>query len=144
MAKKGADVTNQSSGKIEDKVLENLVQLQKVQVILAEKLDRLSDQISKLLGLFELAAKSLAQSPGIKPGEKDNDLLEKLNSLLDQNKTIAKGLTLMEERMRERVYGTPKQTEEFPQIKENAPEQAKSETGEYIPSPSSTRPLPRF
>src|SRR3989344_2105083 len=90
---------------LEDKVVLNLVELQKVQTNLAEKFDKLSNQIASLLGLFESAAKSFANNPAIQASEKDREFLDKINKLLEQNKTIAKGLTLMEERIRERAYG---------------------------------------
>ena len=38
--------------KLEEKILENLVELQKVHTNLAEKFDKLSSNISNLLGLF--------------------------------------------------------------------------------------------
>lgn len=91
--------------RLEDKLVENLVELQKVNTLLAEKFDRLANQISALLALFETTARSFASSPGVQSSEKDKEFLDKINRLLDQNKTIAKGLTLMEERIRERVYG---------------------------------------
>lgn len=144
MAKRGANDASQSPVKIEDKVLENLVQLQKVQVILAEKFDKLSDQISKLLGLFELAAKSFASNPAVKSTEKDEEFLGKINTLVEQNKTIAKGLTLMEERIRERVYGAPKPAEDSSTINQEESETTKEDKDEYIASPSSNRPLPKF
>ncbi|MBI2632310.1 hypothetical protein HYW75_04875 [Candidatus Pacearchaeota archaeon] len=91
--------------KLEEKILENLVELQKVHTNLAEKFDKLSSNISNLLALFEMAARSFAQSPGNISTEKDSEFLEKIDRLLDQNKTIAKGLTMVEERIRERMYG---------------------------------------
>jgi hypothetical protein len=91
--------------KLEEKILENLVELQKVHTGLAEKFDKLSSNISSLLALFEMAARSFAQSPGNLATEKDKEFLEKIDRLLEQNKTIARGLTLMEERIRERMYG---------------------------------------
>lgn len=92
---------------IEKTLLENFVNLQKVLTNLAVKFDSLSDQISKLLQLFEISAKSFAekQTPVIGEKKKDKEFLEKLDTLLEQNKTIAKGLTLMEGKLRERIYG---------------------------------------
>lgn len=84
---------------------ENLVSLQKVMTNLVVKFDTLSDNISKLLQLFEISARSFMDKQSVKEVEKDKEFLDKLNALLDQNKTIAKGLTLMEEKFRERVYG---------------------------------------
>lgn len=99
-----------SSGKkehIEKALLENFVNLQKVLTNLAVKFDSLSDNISKLLQLFEISAKTFVEKQTPELGEKktDKDFLEKLDKLLEQNKVLAKGLTLMEEKLRERLYG---------------------------------------
>lgn len=110
MEKKGVKTSSASASKkeIEKMLIENFVNLQKVLTNLAVKFESLSDQISKLLQLFEISAKNFVenQAPGIKDKEKDREFLEKLDKLLDQNKTIAKGLTLMEEKLRERIYGS--------------------------------------
>lgn len=86
-------------------LIENFTSLQKVMSGMAERFDNLSVNISKLLNLFEASAKSFMSSPAISEIEKDKEFLSKLDALLEQNKTIAKGLTLMEEKFRERVYG---------------------------------------
>ena len=90
---------------IEDKILQNLVALQKVHTNLAEKFENLSEQISNLLALFESAARTIAKQAPAGITEKDKEFLEKIDKLLDQNKTIARGLTLMEQKMREKIYG---------------------------------------
>lgn len=87
--------------KIDQALLDNFINLQKVLTNLAVKFDDLSNNISKLLQLFELAAKSFVDKPGNQSAI-DQELLKKLDSLLDQNKTISKGITLMEERIRGR------------------------------------------
>ena len=84
----------------EQTLLDNFVNLQKVLTNIAIKFDALSDQISKLLQLFEISAKSFAEKSS--ESEIDGESLDKLDTLLEQNKTIAKGIMLMEERMRTR------------------------------------------
>ena len=84
----------------EELLIENFVGLQKAMTNLSIKFEQLSDNISKLLGVFELSAKNLIEG-GSK--ESDADLLRKIDSLLDQNKTIAKGLVLMEGKLRGRA-----------------------------------------
>lgn len=118
---------------LEQKLIENLIELQKVHTTLAEKFDKLSDQITQLLGLFEMAARSFGEQPSNQVAEKDKAFLDKVDKLLEQNKTIAKGLTLVEERIRERVYGTQPPT----------PEEGKETDEPYTPS-SLSKPLPRF
>ena len=92
---------------IEQALIENFVSLQRVLTNLSIKFEALSDNISKLLQLFEISARSFVEKlpEKIGDGKEDKDLLEKIDKLVDQNKTIAKGLTLMEEKLRGRVYG---------------------------------------
>ena len=110
-------------------LIENFVNLQKVITNLAGKFDDLSGNISKLLNLFEISARSFAEKlqTNVPEIEKDREFLDKLNRLLDQNKVIAKGLTLMEEKMRERLYGQA--SRQMPQQK---PQFIPS--SEYLPS----------
>lgn len=94
-------------------LIENFVNLQKIFTKTSEKFEELSEQISKLLQLFEISAKSFSEKIEEKVSEieKDKKFLEKLEELLQQNKLIAKGLTLLEERIRERMQvlsGVPK------------------------------------
>ena len=131
LKKTGAAVSTNHKKKDElhDKLIDNMVQLQLIQTKLAERLDKLSNQISELLSLFEKAARSFADNPSShQSAEKDKEFLEKINILLDQNKTIAKGLTLMEDRIRERVQET------------ESPEQEEH----YEESPAAPKPLPKF
>jgi len=79
-------------------MLENFVSLQRVLTNLSTKMDSLTTKLGNLLDLFEISAKSLADREF--EIEKDNkETLDKLNVLLDQNKVLARGLSLMHERM---------------------------------------------
>jgi len=124
-------------------LLENSVSLQKVMANTAIKLDLLTGQISKLLNLFEVSARNFADKNTIPNIEKDKEFLNKLNMLIDQNKTIAKGLTLMEEKIRERVYGS-EEPQEMPNFQSMAPSQMQRPQQ----MPGENRPgfkkLPRF
>ena len=98
-----------SDREIQLALIENFVNLQKVMTNMAFKFDSLSNNISSLLQLYETAARSFVKNQeigvaSINPGE-DKDLIRKLDTLLDQNKTIAKGLTLIEEKIKHKVYG---------------------------------------
>lgn len=119
---------------LNEQVLENLIQLQKVHTDLAEKFDKLTKEISSLLSLFELAAKSFSKYPGLKSSEQDKEFLEKIDKLLEQNKTIAKGLTLMEEKVRQSMYSPQPQVQQQEQY---FPES-------YTIPQRQKRPLPRF
>lgn len=83
----------------EELLIENFVGLQHAMTNMSIKFGSLSDNISKLLQVFEEAAKNFIS------GEKgnDKDMLKKIDALLDQNKTIAKGLILMEGKLRGRA-----------------------------------------
>ncbi len=83
------------------KLIDNFASLQKVMTNLAVKFDSLSDQLSKLLSLFEISAKSLAEKKGKSEGLVDGNFLKKLDEILDQNKTIARGMVLIGERLTE-------------------------------------------
>lgn len=142
--KKGKEAADSRIAELKEKVkaqedvnktlVENFTQLQRVMTSLSFKFDKLSDNMTKLLTLFELSARSFMSNSNIADAEKDKDFLEKLNLLLDQNKTIAKGLTLMEERFRERVYG---------QKPESSPQTPQTPPNSQVPQPN-IRKLPRF
>lgn len=131
MAKKGVKITikKETNTKINQLLIENFINLQKVLANNAEKLEELTQQISKLLQLFEISAKSFVEKVDEKVNdiEKDKEFLNKLNSLVDQNKLIAKGLTLMEENIRERVQG------QVPQMQQR-----------QMPRPMQRQPLKQF
>jgi len=84
---------------IEKALIENFVSLQKVMTNLSVSFDGLSTRISKLLDLFEFSAKALAEKDFSmnKDNKTEKEIHNKLNSLLDQNKIIARGLTLLHE-----------------------------------------------
>ena len=92
-----------TKSEIEEKMLENSVKLQKINADLAIKFDILSKNIARLLGLFEESAKSFMNKYGKKGDTEEEEMLKKLDTLLEQNKTIAKGLTLLEEKVRHKL-----------------------------------------
>ncbi len=121
------------AGHLEDKIVHNLVELQKIHTDVAEKFTKLSNQLASLLTLFEMTARSFAQQSNNPALEKDKEFLDKIDKLLDQNKIIARGLTLMEEKMRERLYGPAQPPSQLPQ-RPFAP----------IPGLDAARPLPKL
>jgi tRNA U34 5-carboxymethylaminomethyl modifying GTPase MnmE/TrmE len=129
MPEKREKISPEKTLEIQKKIIENLVELQKVHSNLAEKFDKLAHQISNLLSLFESAARTFAEQAPATSTEKDKEFLDKIDRLLDQNKTIAKGLTLMDEKMRERIYGQPAMPKS---------------TNEEARRPVGARPLPRI
>ncbi len=91
-----------TKAELEALLIENFTSLQKVLTNLSIKFEQLSEQISKLLQLFEIAAKDFVE----KHESYDKELAEKIDKLLEQNKIIAKGLTtIMEEKLKESYGG---------------------------------------
>ena len=144
-----------SKDSLDEKVLENIIELQKIHVNMAEKFDKLAKEISNLLALFELAARNFSKHPAAKIGESDKEFLEKIDKLLEQNKTIAKGLTIMEEQMRKKLYSDPHLEHHEQHIEQQSSEIPNEQTSTseleglipegYTPSmKSNNRPLPRF
>jgi len=78
-------------------LVDNFVSLQKVMLSLADKLEHVSSKMERLLELFEVSAKSLAKKDFKFSAESNPELVRKLNDISEQNKVIARGLTLMHE-----------------------------------------------
>lgn len=125
-----------SKGELEQTLIDNFISLQKVLTNLAIKFDELSSNISKMLQLFEISAKSFAEKYSgeapINQMDVDKEFLKKLDSLLEQNKVISKGIMLMEDRIKER---TNPPMQQFPQ-------QIQRETGMIGNMPRKS--LPRY
>lgn len=94
-----APVVPASSG-IDRTLVESFISMQKVLMMMAAKFDGLSTQISKLLELFEISAKALAEKGY---SIEDKKAAEKLDNLLEQNKIIAKGIALLHEKESEQI-----------------------------------------
>ena len=93
--------------KIERILVENFIALQKVMTNLSAKFDNLANQISKLLELFEISAKALAEKDFNieRKGANTEAIAKKMDSLLEQNKIIARGMTLINDRILEKNTG---------------------------------------
>ncbi|MBU1129531.1 MAG: hypothetical protein KJ949_02800 [Nanoarchaeota archaeon] len=91
---------------IEKLLIQNFIALQKVMTHLSLKFENLTLEISKLLELFEISAKSLAKKDfESDQGKKDEEkVMKKIDTLLDQNRIIAKGLTLLHEKNPEETF----------------------------------------
>lgn len=124
-------VSSDSRGgvKVEKVLVENFVSLQQVMTNLAVKFDNLSGQISKLLELFEISAKTLAEKGALGEDKADKKVAEKLDNLLEQNKVIAKGVALLHERNAPEQYTIPPpmQRVQYPQpVQRFSPEFSKN------------------
>jgi anion-transporting ArsA/GET3 family ATPase len=140
MAKEGKK--DLSYTKLQEILIENFVGLQKAMTNLSVKFEGLSEQIRRLLEIFESAAKNVAsQSP-----EKNQELLDKLNSLLEQNKIIAKGLVLIEDRLNSQPASQAPQNQQSQQSTTPVQNFQNSKEGysESVMSDARPKPLPRL
>ena len=117
-------------------MIENFVGLQHAMTNMSIRFGSLSENIIKLLQVFEESAKNLIS--GDKSGDKD--MLSKIDSLLVQNKTIAKGLVLMESKLRGRAESVPIPQQVPQQIPQNIPLQMSPSISEGMVS--RPKPLP--
>jgi len=89
-------------GKTKDTIsllLENTIILQKTLTSLASELKTLNKKVSSMVSLFEQANKTFKEDrvKGTRTGlAGSSEILEKINILEKQNRTIAKGLILLE------------------------------------------------
>lgn len=114
---------NHSNPEIEKILIENFVSLQKVMTNLSLNFDNLTKQISKLLELFEISAKTLAEKEfEIEKIGSNKKVIDKMDNLLEQNKIIARGLTLIHEKIPEQQSNYPVSIQSPPQ---QIPEQQK-------------------
>ncbi len=110
--KKGDTTVKQDANKLVISLLtENFVNLQKSFAQLTQRFDNLAGQISALLRLFEISAKNIAEKPEL---GFEKDFTNKLNAILDQNKVIAKAMSIIEERTRQPAPMQPVQMQ-YPQ-----------------------------
>ena len=114
--KKGSARKKMTAKEREELLIENFVGLQHAMTNLSIKFGALSDNITMLLQVFEESAKNFVSGGKLD----DKSMLDKIDSLLDQNKTIAKGLILMEGSLRNRseVVG---QTSSYPEVSRPKP-----------------------
>ncbi len=110
--------------KVEKALVENFIGLQKVMVNLSSKFDKLSDEISKLLNIFEVSAKAMAKKEFA--SEKDPELkkiIDKLENISKQAGLIGKGVALIHESNEEKQGEKSTHFEPHPSpIKGHAPE----------------------
>lgn len=134
---------------MEERMLENMNNLQKLNLHTIEKFDKLTNQFASLLALFEGAAHSFASNPMHQITEKDKEFLEKVDQLLEQNRTIAKGLTLMDEHLRDKMHQDPRKMLQraippVSELRKPVVKEQEDEEKESFRPPAGTRPLPKF
>jgi hypothetical protein len=78
-------------------LIQHDIALQKKSVEMITSFNSLSERIDKFLNVFEKAASRIER------GEIEEPLAKKLEALIDQNKTISRGLLLLEKYVREKT-----------------------------------------
>lgn len=86
-----------SDEKVLDTLLKNNVALQKVALDVVKSNNELLKRIDKLVSLFEEASRHITSE---NPEEDIRNLAMRLDSLIEQNKDLARGLVLLEEFVR--------------------------------------------
>ena len=127
-----------------DRILvENFVGLQRAMTNLAMKFEDLSDNISKLLGIFEISAKDFLENKGSSSMGVEKDLINKLNSLLEQNKAIAKGLLIMNDSNRRQEQPRPQKPTFSPQpVQQSQPPAQQFQQSTSLVQESQAKPKP--
>ena len=95
--------TTQSSShheKLMDKLIENTTLLQKKDVELMASVKHLVEKIDRMLSVFEEASKHVME---VSEDKRIAELTDKLEELLEQNRTIAKGLLMLDQYVRKRT-----------------------------------------
>jgi hypothetical protein len=105
MAKKeGKKEKGLSNKEMQQLLIENFVGLQRAMTNLSIKFEGLAEQMNRLLEIFEISAKNFISG---ETEESKKDMINKVNSLLEQNKVIAGGLVMIEEKLRNQPDFTP-------------------------------------
>lgn len=113
----------------EQLLIENFASLQRVMVNLSSRFDELSNQISQLLNLFEVSAQALAKR-NFDLNNNNSELISKLDSLAQQNKIIARGVSLLHEH----EESAPNMTRQAQPMMPPSPPQQRMPSQRAIPS----------
>ncbi len=97
----------ESKDTIIEQLVRNNMALQDKTAELIVSIKELTKRMDNMVKIFEEAAKNIKEGT-------DKPLMDKLQSLLDQNQTIAKGLILLEKYVREKsAMGSAQQQQQF-------------------------------
>ena len=93
VARKSATVV-----RVEKQLMENFVSLQKVLTHLSGNFNTMNNRLSDFLDLFEDSAKAFVKTSAPAANAEDNwqkEIINKIDNLFEQNKVLARGLTLI-------------------------------------------------
>ncbi|MEI7718230.1 MAG: hypothetical protein WCI72_00045 [archaeon] len=86
----------------EELLIENFIGLQRAMINLSMKFENLSDNIAKLLNVFEVSARDYMVNKGRTSPEVDRDLVNRINMLIEQNKAIMSTVRSIEEKSKQK------------------------------------------
>jgi hypothetical protein len=125
----------------EELLIENFVGLQRAMINLSMKFENLSDNMSKLLNVFEISARDYMMNKGKTTPEVDRDLMNRVNMLLDQNKAIMGSVRALDEKVKKqesiKSVSTPI-TPSAPAQTSNVP--SGMQPSQYMPSATPAKP----
>jgi|SRR3989344_9242988 thiamine biosynthesis lipoprotein ApbE len=98
--KKTTQDTGSHHERLMHQLIENTTLLQKKDAELMASTKKLIEKIDSMLNVFEEASKHVME---VSEDKKVSELTDKLEELLEQNKTIAKGLIMLEQYVRKRA-----------------------------------------
>lgn len=99
VTKKTSSKTSSHHERLLHQLIENTALLQKKDAELMTSTKKLIDKIDRMLHVFDEASKHVME---VSEDKKIANLTDKLDDLLNQNKTIAKGLIMLEQYVRKR------------------------------------------
>mgnify|MGYP001345583746 CR=1 FL=1 len=82
-----------------DELIKHNVALEKVSLELLESVNKMTHRMDRMLSLFEEAAKNIEKAEKLD----EKPLATQLENLIEQNKTIARGLLLIERFVRDKT-----------------------------------------
>ncbi|MBS3150635.1 hypothetical protein J4425_02430 [Candidatus Woesearchaeota archaeon] len=92
--------SNPTHNNLAEKLLENNILLQKKDAEMMHSVNKLIEKIDRMLSVFEEASKHVME---VGDDKRVAELTDKLEELLEQNKTIAKGLLMLERYVRQKT-----------------------------------------
>ena len=93
-------VQTKPTGSLQKTLAENHIALQRKNIDLIQSVHNLTTKIDKLIGIFEEASKHVLE---VGEDKKILELTDKLEELLEQNRNISKGLTILEGYVKSKV-----------------------------------------
>lgn len=126
----------------EEMLIENFVGLQRAMINLSMKFENLSDNMAKLLNVFEISARDYMVNKGKTTPEVDRDIINRINMLLDQNKAIMGSVRSLDEKVKKQESIKPvsaPMSAPSPQVQTpNVP--AGMQQSQYTPSVAPAKP----